>query len=147
MGRHRIPTATQEAKGAFKKDPQRKAMRGDLGPDGKYKSAFTGAIGDFPPTLRSAKAFWYEIIALLPPGVLSQADRPWLLTTCRLLAKDARGQCSASERSQLMKGLAAMGMTPVDRSKVTANLTKYESVQGPDFSEFRSPGLESETPN
>jgi hypothetical protein len=147
-GRTRKPTAVLEAKGAFEKDPQRKASRtGEPEPN--------GPIGD-PPKYFNAfhRAIWFEIIDECPKGVLARSDRKILELATRLTAKmrnvparmpkwlkalkevceqfgmDPRDisqmenaihaslGVSSQELTLLATSLTRMGMTPADRSRV-----------------------------
>lgn len=149
MGRPRTPTAVLEAKGAFRKDPQRAATR-------KNEPKPDGVIGNPPDYFdETHKEIWWELIGEAPKGVLTKADRKQLELTVRLTAKmraipyrmhkalrflgealiglgmdendvnefkeDLRKMvgCSSQDLSLLAGCLTRMGMTPADRSKVS----------------------------
>jgi hypothetical protein len=110
----RTPSAILEAKGAFTKNPSRK--REDF------------QAGDFdktPPEYFNAAqvSVWDEIVSLLPDGVLQATDRMALELVSRLVATfratdDAN--VTMAQIAQLRTTLATLGMTPADRSRVTA---------------------------
>ena len=132
MGRNRISTATQEAKGAFRKDPQRKSLRSDLGPDGKYKPLCTSPIGAAPKYFKGRRlAAWDEFIGEIPEGVLNGSHRKILELACDLVQKQRAGKISGTERGQLIQILSRLGMTPVDQSKIVARQEKQN-----EFAEF-----------
>lgn len=143
MGRPRKPTALLELSGAFRRNP---ARRRDPAP------ICTRPLGDPPCRLPvEARAFWGEIVEACPAGVLGSSDR-WAVELCaRLMEKavrvpdlaavaelvkllelssdDARALfrrevISSSELSILRSLLAALGMTPADRSKLSVSIEK-----------------------
>lgn len=147
-GRPRKPTGELEAKGAFDKNPQRKAARVN-----EPKS--NGPVGEPPEYFDdNHRKIWFELIEECPKGVLHKSDRKHLELATRLTAKmrivpgrmqkwlrslgemlismgmeedkvdwlkeDFRAAlgCSSQELSLLAATLTRMGMTPADRSKV-----------------------------
>jgi hypothetical protein len=129
MARPRKPTAVLDLVGAFKKDPQRKAARVN-------EPQSCGPIGE-PPLHFSEelKPLWKELVSLAPAGVLTVADRWTVEVACRMMlllrqpptyqADDASGTLverpawGSAEVNALMRCLGSMGLTPVDRSKVS----------------------------
>jgi hypothetical protein len=114
MAKPRTPSAVLEARGAFAHNPDRK--REDF------------QSGDFDPTppkyfTAKQKAVWKEIVELLPPKVLQATDRLAVELTARLVANframdDA--DVSMAQVAQIRTALATLGMTPADRSRVSA---------------------------
>lgn len=114
MPKPRTPSAVLEARGAFAKDPARK------------REDFTS--GDFdavPPAYfdEGQQSAWREIVGLLPPSVLQSTDRMAVELTARLIARfrsmnDA--DVSMAQVAQIRTALASLGMTPADRSRVSA---------------------------
>jgi phage terminase small subunit len=90
-------------------------------------------LGEPPATLRGAAlAAWREIAASLAPGVLSAGDRFALEIVARLLAKmRTPAGLTAAEIARLQRGLASLGMTPADRSRVAPVLAKPEPAGSP----------------
>lgn len=144
MARPRKPTSVLELSGAFKKDPQRKRAN---------EPKELRALGD-PPDRLPAEAipFWNELIAIAPRGVLTIADR-WAVELAATLMAKATRDCpsveqvvellkydelltddlkkllhrqaiSAAELATLRSLLAALGMTPADRSKLSVPTEK-----------------------
>ena len=148
MARPRIPTAVQEAKGAFVKDPARGRARAN-------EPEANGPIGSPPAYFdKHHKDAWHELVSEAAPGVLCRSDRKHLELTVRLLCKMrvAPGRmpkwlrflakacqelgmperdveemqdairaglgCNAQELGLLATSLTRIGMTPADRSKV-----------------------------
>ena len=112
MARPRTPTAIQELKGAFKKDPQR-ARSDEPKSNGPLGAPPLGFNED--PELQ---ATWHELEGMVAARVLSKADR-WLVElACRTMRDVRRGQALASERNLLLSCLSRMGLTPADRSKI-----------------------------
>ena len=112
MSRPRTPTAIQELKGAFRKDPQRRR------PD---EPEHNGPLGPPPSGFRDDAellAIWDELESMVPARVLAKADR-WLVElACRTMRDVRHGQALASERNLLLSCLSRMGLTPADRSKI-----------------------------
>lgn len=116
MPRPRKPTAVLQLTGAFRKDPQRAAARadepmpeGDAGPAPAY----------FDEHQRAAYA---ELIRMAHTGVLCSSDSVAVEIGAVLLARlrtNPNG-FKPGEFSRLQAILAALGMTPADRSRVSA---------------------------
>lgn len=112
MGRPRTPTAVLDARGAFKKDPQRKR-------DGE--PVVEESIGAVPTRLAGTEVVaWQEIVSTAPMGVLTKADRVHVEEMSRLLAEswEEGRDFQLGRRSLLNKMLGQIGMNPVDRSKI-----------------------------
>lgn len=141
MARPRKPTASLELGGAFKKNPNRarptepKDAR-ELGSPPSRLSA-------------EVVAYWNEIVSMVPAGILTYWDRWAVELAARLMQKATRqpkpdlldelldaiksGTLSVDDASALLKPdgitaaelntlrslLAAFGMTPADRSKLS----------------------------
>lgn len=113
MGRPRTPTNVLDARGAFKKNPNR--ARTD------EPSAET-QLGDAPDffTLDQVVA-WNDIVSTSHAGVFCQADRSAVEIAAVLYAmfrQDPAGM-PAAKLARLDSLIARFGGTPADRSKVT----------------------------
>lgn len=114
MARPRKPTSVIEATGGFKKNPSRK----------REDPITIGPIGDAPDYFtKEEKTAWVEIVNNAPLGVLAAADRMVVESVSRLVAEM---RCSKMEdftgakMALIISGLGRLGMTPADRSKVSA---------------------------
>ena len=113
MARPRKPTAVLELTGAFKKDPQRrKARSGEPKPKGE--------IG-LPPAYFDAEltAIWYELVDMIPKGVLTSADRIMVELTTTLVMGLRTHNCERGDKALLKSCLASLGMSPAERSKIS----------------------------
>lgn len=126
MARPRKPTAALELKGAFKKDPKRKAARAN-------EPKVAAPIGPPPNSLEGdAAAIWNELIE---HGFwLTAADRMLLEIACRLFDMFRVGTLDGGGISKLITALSKLGFSPTDRSKVQAPGSK-EPEDNP-YSEF-----------
>jgi len=114
MPKPRTPSAVLEARGAFDKDPARR--RDDF------------AAGEFEPTppkyfKQHQKDAWDEIVAALPANVLQATDRMAVELAARLIAQFRKlpdSQVTSAQVAQIRTALAVLGMTPADRSRVSA---------------------------
>jgi len=118
MGRNRIPTAIQDAKGAFLKDPQRAR------PD---EPTSNRPLGSPPKYLtKEQKKVWKELSAQLLPGVAFESDRTMFELLVRLkeeMINRYAGMRSADK--SLLKDISArFAMSPSDRSKVSVEAPK-----------------------
>ena len=70
-----------------------------------------------------AKALWAELADLVPPGVATKSDRLALELLCRLVGCMRVGSegLTAALAGQIRATCAVFGMTPSDRSRVTAS--------------------------
>lgn len=124
MPRPRKPTETLELAGAFKKDPQRKRP---IGPKSE------APLGEPPGYFADDEAtVWAEVQNIVPPGVLTGADRFVVELLSRLVAKFRRDWLTGAEMSQMTWCCSHLGMTPTDRSKITVQQEKEASP----FDEF-----------
>jgi hypothetical protein len=120
MARPRKPTAELKLNGAFAKNPNRKRV------DPKT----SGPVGDPPPSLSlELHATWHELAGQAPINVLRSADRALLEMATRLLFSFRASPILPEPAliGQFLKCLSAMGMTPVDRSKVHAPQDKPDN--------------------
>jgi hypothetical protein len=114
MPKPRTPSAALEARGAFDKDPAR-----------RREDFEAGAFDSTPPKYFTAKqkAVWAEIVGALPASVLQATDRIAVELAARLIAHfralPDEGVTSA-QVAQIRTALAVLGMTPADRSRVSA---------------------------
>jgi len=114
MSRPRTPTAILEARGSFVHNPGRKAARAN-------EPMPNGQLGRPPEHLTDdEKRFWRELTRLAPPGVLTNSDRWFVEMTVRLMARVRHGTARTMEFGQLVQCLAKMGLSPADRSRVSA---------------------------
>jgi len=114
MAKPRTPSAVLEARGAFDKDP------------GRRREDFeAGAFDPTPPKYFTAKqkAVWAEIVGVLPANVLQATDRMAVELAARLIAHfraQPDVEVTSSQVAQIRTALAVLGMTPADRSRVSA---------------------------
>ena len=113
MARPRQPTALHEAKGTYRAHPERRRPA-------EPQSA--GPLGAAPERLDEAqRAAWDEIVATAHPGVLGRADRLAVELAARLLAELWRSaEVKPGLAARLEACLGRLGMTPADRSRVSA---------------------------
>jgi hypothetical protein len=109
MGRVRIPTAIQDAKGAYITHKNRRheepTFNKPLGGPSKYLNAFQVLL-------------WKEIKRDLLPGVAKKSDRHAFESMVLLKERERSGAITAAERGQLIALFAHFGLTPASRSKV-----------------------------
>jgi phage terminase small subunit len=112
MGRNRLPTAVQDAKGYFEHNP-------DRFPEGS-EALEEAAPLDVPPARldEDHRDIWREIVIVLVPGVLKVSDAWAFESMVRLIFKEQKGTIEIGERGQLIKLYSLFGMTPADRSKI-----------------------------
>lgn len=118
MSRPRTDTNVLKMRGSFKKNPQRLKER-------ENEPKPVGGLGDPPEEFNEVHnkrllQAWHEVVAMVPPGVLTCADRIIVEMTARLIARMRYNfnSMKSSDRAQLTKNLGLMGLTPADRSKV-----------------------------
>lgn len=112
-GRPRTPTAVLDARGAFKKDPQRRR-------DGE--PVVREPLGAMPDNFDEGQArAWTEITETAPLGVLTEADRLAVEFAATLLAefRQDRYGFPATKHGTLLKLLGQFGMTPSERSRLS----------------------------
>ena len=98
--------------------------------DRENEPGVTEPLGDAPETWAlNAKLLWDELADQLPPGVATKADRVAFELLCRLVARLREGPKSLTPAlaSQVRTCCAAFGMTPADRSRVTATRLPEEN--------------------
>jgi hypothetical protein len=108
------PTYMNVISGTYIKNPQRRA-KGEPTPK--------GGIGKYPTEQNTVLPLvWDELVSVVCPGVLGDADRIWLERTCKLQAQSRRqgAEFSAAKEILLQSYLAKLGLTPCDRNRITA---------------------------
>lgn len=114
MPAHRKPTTLLEASGALAHDPKRHAHR-------VTEPKPTEALGPAPKHFTPAqKKIWKELVSIAPKGVLFHCDRWVVETACLLMERLRSSSFNTSDIAQLRSCLATLGMTPADRSRVSA---------------------------
>jgi phage terminase small subunit len=114
MPKPRTPSTVLEARGAFDKDP------------GRRREDFAAAAFDpAPPKYFTVKqkAVWTEIVTALPASVLQATDRIAVELAARLVANfraQPDSEVTSAQVAQIRTALAVLGMTPADRSRVSA---------------------------
>lgn len=114
MGRNRTPTNVLDARGAFKKNPNRRPIDEPPADD-------AGPVGDPPEYFNDRqRATWSEIVATCHAGVLCGADRIAVEMAAVLLDQFRADpvEFKAAKIVRLDSLLARFGMTPSDRTKV-----------------------------
>lgn len=114
MPKPRTPSAVLEARGAFAHDPARRREDFDSG-------SFDRNAPDY--FNEDQRAAWDEIVGLLPISVLQATDRMAVELTSRLVSyfrKTPDCDVTAAQVAQIRTALATLGMTPADRSRVSA---------------------------
>jgi len=114
MPKPRTPSAVLEARGAFDKDPAR-----------RREDFEAGAFDPTPPKYFyvKQKAVWAEIVGVLPATVLQATDRMAVELAARLIAQfraQPDAEVTSAQVAQIRTALAVLGMTPADRSRVSA---------------------------
>lgn len=126
MARPRTPTNVLDARGAFRKHPERKRQEPDTsGPLGRPPAHVKGEV---------LKA-WKEIVKSAPLEVLTGSDRLALELAANLLAQFRLNpvEFPAARLVRLEALLGKFGMTPADRSKVGG---KKEAPKGNPFADI-----------
>lgn len=120
MARPRTPTNVLDARGAFKKNPNRRREDPDVDAE----------IGEPPAFFDEAHAcVWQELVAAAPNGVLKGSDRVALEMACRLtVAMRTNAEFPISGMLRLEALLGKFGMTPADRSKVSGTKKKSNNA-------------------
>lgn len=113
MARPRTPTNLLDARGAFKRHPERRR-------DGE--PVVNDPIGAPPAGLDPEELRWWkEIVARAPLGVLTAADYMPVLLAAKLMAEamaDFPG-FNPAKLGRLQSLLGTFGMTPSDRAKLS----------------------------
>ncbi|AEU36170.1 hypothetical protein AciX8_1834 [Granulicella mallensis MP5ACTX8] len=114
MPKPRKPTALLALNGGLATNPGRYADR-------LSEPNVTLPIGSAPSGFSKAKrAIWDEVAGLVAPGVLQRSDRIILELITHLIYDLRTGQSTVASIAQLRMALASLGMTPSDRSRVSA---------------------------
>jgi hypothetical protein len=114
MPRPRKPTALHLVENTLR--PARHAER-------SHEPVVDGPLGGPPSDWKPAgKALWWEIANAIPAQVATRADRLIVELTCRLVVKmrEDPEKFNSAMAGQLRCCLASLGMTPADRSRVSA---------------------------
>lgn len=117
MGRPKTPTKLLDARGAFRKHPER---RRDGEPEVK------DPLGS-PPSLEPDELeAWREIIERAPVGVLTAADWHSVEMASCLMAEYRRDRTgfAAGKMGRLQSLLGRFGMTPADRASLNIEKPK-----------------------
>jgi hypothetical protein len=127
MSKRRVPTKVLEISGAISKNPGRYAERANepqpKDPLGDPPQEF---LGQYSTKLLAA---WNEIIAQVPEGVLTSADRAHVEMTSRVMVRTRTSFAKAGDFALLDKLLGKMGCNPADRSKVAVTKAKPENEE------------------
>lgn len=123
-GRPRKPTNILEAKGAFKKNPDRKR-----GPEPECKDPLGPAPDYFNDAQRQA---WNDIKGQCVPGILTGADTTALECAALTLDDIRNGNITAAQLGRMQAWLVQFGMTPSGR----ANLSVPGEKKKNGFSDF-----------
>ncbi|MDB5937533.1 MAG: hypothetical protein JWQ01_4877 [Massilia sp.] len=114
MGRPRTPSNILDARGAFNKNPNRRRVD---------EPEPNGEIGDAPERFtEDERTAWAEIVGTCAAGVFCKSDRIAIEVASVLLAMfraDPAG-IPGAKLARLDSLMARFGMTPSDRSKVSA---------------------------
>ena len=113
MARPRTPTNVLDARGAFKKNPQR--ARVDPANSGKLRPP---PKGDHFNEIH--RLIWKELVKAAPKDVITESDR-FALEICCLLMAEFRADAISFPAAKLVRLetlLGKFGMTPSDRAKV-----------------------------
>lgn len=113
MARPRTPTNLLDARGAFKRHPERRR---------EGEPVVTDPLGAPPDDLAPEELRWWnEIVARTPLGVLTAADYLSVLLAAKLMA-EAMADFAAinpAKLGRLQSLLGTFGMTPSDRAKLS----------------------------
>lgn len=113
MARPRTPTSVLDARGAFKRNPQRRR-------DGE--PVVRESIGSPPEELTDAELRWWrEITNRAPLGVLTAADWLSVMLAAQLLAEFKADPVAfnSGKMTRLQSLLGTFGMTPSDRARLS----------------------------
>lgn len=126
MARPRTPTNVLDARGSFKKHPERKRQDAET----------SGPLDDAPDHINGAVLnAWNEIASSAPIDVLTNSDRIGLEIAANLLAQFRNDpiEFTAAKLVRLEALLGKFGMTPADRAKVGG---KKEAPKGNPFADL-----------
>jgi len=121
MARPRKPTDLHVVHGTF-----RNGRHADRVDEPVIKEPLGDAPGDWKP---KAKVLWHEVVNQIPPGVVTRCDRLIVELTVRLIAKVREDATSLTPAlaTQIRCCLSSLGMTPADRSRVSAQIIRTPS--------------------
>lgn len=121
MGRPRKAAKILDAKGAFKKDPNRK--REDL--------KGVGEIGEAPEDFSELeRLLWERLKGMVPPGIITGSDELLLEAGARYWAKLRQtntDELTASQIAQIIGVCNALCISPQARTKVAPPETKKKN--------------------
>lgn len=120
MARPRTPTKILEARGAFKKDPQRK----------RNEPVVTTPLGSPPDWFdRNQADAWGELVSRVPPGIATSADWPVMCQCAVMFAKfvSSPTEFTAAEHGRLSALLGKFGFSPSDRASLGVEKPKDEN--------------------
>jgi len=114
MPRPRTPTRVLELTGRLKHDKKRYAHR-------QNEPVENRPLGGPPDRLTATqREVWAELAGQLVEGVALASDRAAFETLVRLVSREREGSLDATERGQMLRVFQMFGMTPSDRSRVSA---------------------------
>jgi len=123
MSRPRIATKILDARGAFRKDPQRARPNEPKPAKGTFRRA--------PPKQFSPKekSCWKEIVRSAPEGVLTKSDEIMVEIAASLLNefRTDRSNISMTKIARLQTILTRLGFDPSGRASISVNNGKEES--------------------
>ena len=120
MGKPRTPTKVLEMRGAFVKHPERRSVR-------EHEPPVEVPLAPAPACLNEAEQARYEQIRGWCPW-LADSDGPLVERTAKLWARLRDGTDKHGDEKQFITNLGKLGMTPVDRSKVSLMRQAPESA-------------------
>ena len=113
MSRARKPTAILEQTGAFKKNPNRKRAA---------EPEPTGKLSYEPPLHlnEEEKAMWFEIVNIVPPGVLTNSDALIVESLAMLWTRYRldKSEMPPALISRIDIQMGRLGLSPADRAKL-----------------------------
>ena len=117
MGRHKLPSNVKKLKNTYREHREN-----------KDEPISEEPLGNAPDCLDDKqKQVWFELSEITPEGVLTDADRIIVEIATRMLTTlRTMGKLSVGEMGHLIGCLARMGLTPVDRAKISVKKTKTE---------------------
>lgn len=121
MTRHATATALLDARGAFKKDPQRKRVN-EPKPEGEFPKQ--------PPAHLTAeqRETWHELVRAINkmPGVLQSCDDIIVEMAACLFAEFRRDPDAmpAARIGRLEAQIGRLGLSPADRAKLSIQKSK-----------------------
>ena len=121
MAQPRKPSAILERNGAFAKNPDRARARANEPKD-------MIPLGPPSDTLTEEETeTWHELVQEAPAGVVTEADRRIMEVLTVLAIRLRKRELDVAGMTQFVKFLGLLGMTPADRSRVTATPQKAEN--------------------